>query len=131
MGYLDQMYYSGHFVEIKVIINQFNSFDALPFHDAKKVFENPSIQHGLNLIYARFSKIPELITSLEARYLTPVLNHQVPIRPLLKIIGKLPLKITSNTPLVLHNSLKVMKESSTTASELPDVFAEKIKTENT
>lgn len=58
-------------------------------------FETSSIQHDLNMILTHFSKTPELITSLEARNL------------------------------VLHNSLKVMEELLTTASELPNVCSEK------
>lgn len=53
-------------MEIKGIINQSNSSDALSNRDAKEAFENPSIQHYLNLIYTHFYKIPEIITSLEA-----------------------------------------------------------------
>lgn len=67
-------------MEIMGIINQFNSSDVLSIRDAKEVFENPSIQHDLNLISTHFSKISELITILEARHL------------------------------LLHNLLKVMKE---------------------
>jgi hypothetical protein len=84
-------------MEIKGVINQFKSSGALLIHDVKKAFETPSIQHNLNLIYTHFSKIPELITSLESRNL------------------------------LLHNSLKVMEELLTTMSELPDVFSEKIR----
>ncbi|KAF0748382.1 Uncharacterized protein FWK35_00032412 [Aphis craccivora] len=94
-------FYSEHFMEIKGIINQFKSSDALSIRDAKEAFETSSIQHDLNLIFTHFSKIPKLITSLEARNL------------------------------LLHNSLKVMEGLLTTASELPDVFSEKIKTKIT
>lgn len=44
-------FYSEHFMGIKGIINQFNSSDTLSIRDAKEAFENPSIQHDLNLIY--------------------------------------------------------------------------------
>jgi hypothetical protein len=81
-------------MEIKGVINQFKSSEALSIRDAKKAFETPSIQHDLNLIYTHFSKIPELITSISRN-------------------------------LLLNNSLKVMEELLTTASELPDVFSEK------
>lgn len=94
-------FYSEHFMEIKGIINQFKSSDALSIHDAKEAFETSSIQHDLNLIFTYSFKIPEPITSLEARNL------------------------------LLHNSLKVMEGLLTTASEMPDVFSEKIKTKIT
>jgi hypothetical protein len=56
-------------MEIKGVINQFKSSDALSIRDAKEAFETQSIQHDLNLIYTHFSKIPELITSLESKNL--------------------------------------------------------------
>jgi hypothetical protein len=84
-------------MKIKGVINQFKRFGALSICDAKKAFETPSIQHDLNLIYTHFSKIPELITSLELRNL------------------------------LLKNSLKVMEELLTIEPALPDVFSEKIR----
>lgn len=88
-------------MKIKGIINQFNSYDALSIRDAKEAFENQSMQHDLNLIHTHFSKIPELITSVETRNL------------------------------LLYNSLKIMKELLTTTSKLLDFFSGKIRTKIT
>jgi hypothetical protein len=78
-------FYSEHYMEIKEVINQFKSVDALSIRDAKKAFETPSIQYDLNLIYTHFSKIPELITSLESRNL--LLNNSLKVMEELLIIA--------------------------------------------
>lgn len=48
--------FKNDFMEIKEIINNFNSSNAISIRDAKETFETPSTPHDLNLIYTIFLK---------------------------------------------------------------------------
>lgn len=52
--WLESALYSENFIDIKGMVNQFDSSDILSIHDTKEAFENPLIQQNLTQICTHF-----------------------------------------------------------------------------
>lgn len=60
-------YYAEHFSEVKTVLDSLNAEDAASIAIAQECFSEDGIDTKIQYIHTRFSKLPEIITQLEAR----------------------------------------------------------------
>lgn len=82
-------YYAEHFNEVKTVLYSLNAEDASSIAAAQECFANIGIQDKIEYIHNRFSKIPTIITQLEARNNT--LEHS------LSLIDEISVTLSSET----------------------------------